>query len=167
MPKNKGKGGKKKKRGTNQLLFEKKELVLIDQNDHDQVYGMIITRLGGKYASVYCNDDKLRVCYISGKIQRKKWFRKGSYVIISLRNELTPTEKTKGDIIHVYNEIDEKDLERRGIIKTLILKKNTVNESNDDLIMNLKDESDEEIEKVNVKFEENEESDSELDIEKI
>jgi len=72
MPKNKGKGGKSRRRGKNDAneQFNKREL---RGKDEGEEYGQVIKMLGNGRLEAFCYDGKTRQCRIRGKLQKKKY----------------------------------------------------------------------------------------------
>nr|UXY87336.1 eukaryotic translation initiation factor 1A [Cryptomonas sp.] len=99
MGKNKGKGGKNKKRLLKSDNREKRELIF---KEDGQEYAQIIKMLGNGRCEAYCFDGIKRLCHIRGKLRKKVWINTGDVVLIGLRDFQT----RKGDIILKYS-IDE------------------------------------------------------------
>ena len=70
MPKNKGKGGKNRRRGKNEGE-EKRELELKAEGLE---YGKVTRMLGNGRLEAYCMDGKNRQCHICGKMRKKVRF---------------------------------------------------------------------------------------------
>ena len=70
MPRNFGKGGKKRKKGKRLEDQTKRELAF---KEEDQEYGQILKTLGGGRMEVYCFDGKKRTAHIRGKMIRREW----------------------------------------------------------------------------------------------
>eukprot|EP00210_Caulerpa_lentillifera_P005568 g5325.t1 len=69
MPKNKGKGGKNRRRGKNENEV-KRELVF---KEDGQEYGQVLRMLGNGRLEAHCFDGKKRLCHIRGKMRKKVW----------------------------------------------------------------------------------------------
>ncbi|KAL6128582.1 hypothetical protein ACLB2K_071937 [Fragaria x ananassa] len=95
MPKNKGKGGKNRKRGKNEADDEKRELLF---KTHCQEYAQVTRMLGNGRLEARCNDGVTRLCHISGKLHKKVWIAAGDIVLIGLRDY----QNGKADVIHKY-----------------------------------------------------------------
>ena len=67
MPKNKGKGGKNRRRGKNENE-EKRELVF---KEHGQEYAQVLRMLGNGRLEAQCVDGIKRLCHIRGKMRKK------------------------------------------------------------------------------------------------
>ncbi|KAL8118974.1 eukaryotic translation initiation factor 1A-like [Apium graveolens] len=82
MPKNKGKGGKNRKRGKNEADDEKRELIFKED--------------GQEYAT--CIDGAKRLCHIRGKMHKKVWIAAGDIILVGLRDY----QDDKADVILKY-----------------------------------------------------------------
>lgn len=96
MPKNKGKGGKNRKKGKNDALPTKRELLFAEDG---QTYGMVSKMLGNCNVSLDCTDGTKRIGHIRGAMRNKIWMKVGDTVLLSLRN----FQDEKADIIHVFD----------------------------------------------------------------
>jgi len=108
MPKNKGKGGKTRKRGKNSGTDEliKRDLII---KDVGQEYAVVQRMLGNGRVEAYCYDGKKRQCHIRGKMKKKKiWINQGDTVLISLRDY----QDEKADIIHRYKPEEARELKK-------------------------------------------------------
>jgi len=107
MPKNKGKGGKKFKRGKHENI-SKREMVF--KEEQGQAYAVVDKMLGNGrvYLSYFMNDeeDNMRkyeaLGIIRGSMKKRVWISPNDVVLISIRE----FEKDKVDILHKY-ENDE------------------------------------------------------------
>jgi len=71
MPKNKGKGGKNRRRGKNENDDIKRELILKEEG---QSYAHVTRILGNGHLEAFCFDasgGKKRLCHIRGKLRKK------------------------------------------------------------------------------------------------
>jgi len=68
MPKNKGKGGKNRRRGKNENDVAKRELLF---KEDGQEYGQVLKMLGNGRLMAFCFDGRNRLCHIRGKCARK------------------------------------------------------------------------------------------------
>jgi translation initiation factor 1A len=68
MPKNKGKGGKNRRRGKNENESDKRELVF---KEDGQEYAQVTKMLGNGRLEAYCFDGSNRLCHIRGKLRKK------------------------------------------------------------------------------------------------
>ncbi|KAJ7960305.1 Eukaryotic translation initiation factor 1A [Quillaja saponaria] len=92
MPKNKGKGGKNKKKGKNEADNDKRELVF---KEIGQEYGQVLRMLGNGRCEVMCIDGTTRLCHIRGKMHKKVWIAAGDIILVSLRDY----QDEKADVI--------------------------------------------------------------------
>jgi len=107
MPKNKGKGGKKHKRGKGDQEQVKRELIF---KEDGQEYGQVLRMLGNGRCEVQCFDGTKRLCHIRGKMRKKVWVMVTDIVLVSLRD----FQDEKGDIILKYNSEEAKNLKTYG-----------------------------------------------------
>jgi translation initiation factor 1A len=108
MPKNKGKGGKNKRRGKNEAT-EKRELQL---KVPGQEYGQVTRMLGNGRLECYCFDGKVRLCHIRGKMRKREWVNQGDIVLVGLREY----QDEKGDIILKFNADEARSLKSKGFL---------------------------------------------------
>jgi translation initiation factor 1A len=68
--------------GKRKVLSESylKDLVLPEEG---QLLGRVIKLVGGDNVVVKCNDEKIRISRISGKIKRRMWIRVNDIVLVS------------------------------------------------------------------------------------
>ncbi|KAE9416528.1 hypothetical protein Angca_008929 [Angiostrongylus cantonensis] len=107
MPKNKGKGGKNRRRGKNENDFMKREL---DTKDVGQEYGQVSKMLGNGRVLAFCFDGKQRVCHIRGKLRKKVWINTGDIILVGLRDY----QDDKGDVILKYTPDEARRLKERN-----------------------------------------------------
>jgi len=79
MPKNKGKGGKNRRRGKNENEAMKRELVF---KEDGQEYAQVSKMLGNGRLEALCFDGTKRLCHIRGKLRKKIWINQGDIVLI-------------------------------------------------------------------------------------
>lgn len=95
MPKNKGKGGKNRKRGKNEADDEKRELVF---KEDGQEYAQVTRMLGNGRCEALCIDGIKRMCHIRGKMHKKVWIAAGDIILVGLRDY----QDDKADVILKY-----------------------------------------------------------------
>lgn len=95
MPKNKGKGGKNRKRGKNEAEDEKRELVF---KEDGQEYAQVLRMLGNGRCEALCIDGTKRLCHIRGKMHKKVWIASGDIILVGLRDY----QDDKADVILKY-----------------------------------------------------------------
>ena len=127
MPQNKGKGGKKKRRGKSDANFVVRELILKD--GPCQEYAQVIKLLGNGRLEAKCFkkniangkfvdfSSKNRICLIRGSMRKRIWIASNDLILISLRE----FDDNKGDVIHKYEENEAKKLMRRCEIPNIVL----------------------------------------------
>ncbi|KAJ1977066.1 Translation initiation factor 1A [Dimargaris verticillata] len=107
MPKNKGKGGKNRRRGKNENEGEKRELVFKEEG---QEYAQVVKMLGNGYVEAQCFDGTKRLAHIRGKMRKKVWINQGDIILLSLRDY----QDNKADIILKYNNEEARNLKAYG-----------------------------------------------------
>eukprot|EP00245_Coleochaete_scutata_P002402 TRINITY_DN1312_c0_g2_i1.p1 TRINITY_DN1312_c0_g2~~TRINITY_DN1312_c0_g2_i1.p1 ORF type:complete len:145 (-),score=54.09 TRINITY_DN1312_c0_g2_i1:772-1206(-) len=107
MPKNKGKGGKNRKRGKNEDLDEKRELVF---KEDGQEYGQVLRMLGNGRLEAQCIDGVKRLCHIRGKMHKKVWIGAGDIILVGLRDY----QDDKADVILKYQPDEARSLKVYG-----------------------------------------------------
>src|SRR3569623_2688187 len=98
MPKNKGKGGKNRRRGKNENDVMKREL--IKKDDTNQAYAQVLKMLGNGRLTAFCFDGKARLCHIRGKLRKKVWINVGDIILVGLRDY----QDDKVRVIHIQGE---------------------------------------------------------------
>lgn len=138
MGKNKGKGGKGRKKGKNKNVEDQTRPLIF--KDDQQVYGQIVKALGGGRFQVKCfHDDKEDteiICTIRGQMRKREWISRDDVVLVSLRD----FQKDKGDIIMKYLPYEVRKLKTYEELNTSIHQ--DVNENLDDSIIFNSDSSD-------------------------
>merc|ERR1719487_1128652 len=103
MPKNKGKGGKNRRRGKNENEGDKRELVFKE-------YAQVIKMLGNGRVEAMCFDGEKRLGHIRGKMRKKVWINQGDIVLLSLRD----FQDGKADVIQKYSSDEARKLKQYG-----------------------------------------------------
>ena len=118
-----GKGYKKKKKTTEAL-----EPVYIERTEDQQV-ARVIRLLGNRNVLCYCNDNRLRICHICGRMKGRDWIEAGDMVLVSVR-ELSRTDVSqhnRGDILAKYPADHLPKLRREpGVNEKLFMKLETM-----------------------------------------
>jgi len=113
MPKNKGKGGKNRRRGKNENDDIKRELVMKEEG---QSYAQVTRILGNGHLEAFCFDmttgGKKRLCHIRGKLRKKVWINQGDIILVGLRDY----QDDKADVIMKYLADEARELKRIGEI---------------------------------------------------
>jgi translation initiation factor 1A len=107
MPKNKGKGGKNRRRGKNENDQEKRELIF---KEDGQEYAQVAKMLGNGRLEAFCFDGIKRLCHIRGKLRKKVWINQGDIILIGLREY----QDAKADVILKYNADEARNLKNYG-----------------------------------------------------
>lgn len=106
MPKNKGKGGKNRRRGKNEN-DEKRELIF---KEDGQEYAQVIRMLGNGRLEAQCVDGIKRLCHIRGKMRKKVWVNTGDIILVGLRD----FQDEKADVIQKYMADEARSLKAYG-----------------------------------------------------
>lgn len=107
MPKNKGKGGKNRRRGKNDNESEKRELLYKEEG---QEYAQVLRMLGNGRLEAHCFDGVKRLCHIRGKMRKRVWINSGDIILISLRDY----QDSKADVIGKYTPDEARSLKAQG-----------------------------------------------------
>ncbi|CEG62807.1 hypothetical protein G6F70_002822 [Rhizopus microsporus] len=107
MVKNKGKGGKSRRRGKNDTENDKRELVFKEEG---QEYAQVVKMLGNGRVEAQCFDGVKRLALIRGKLRKKVWINQGDIVLLSLRD----FQDEKADVIQRYNPDEARQLKAYG-----------------------------------------------------
>jgi translation initiation factor 1A len=108
MPKNKGKGGKNRRRGKNDTETVKRELVF--KGEIDQEYAQVLRMFGNGRLEAQCFDGQKRVCHIRGKMCKKVWINVGDIILVGLRSY----QDEKCDVIMKYSADEARQLKAYG-----------------------------------------------------
>jgi len=99
----------------------------------DQMVGRIMRLLGDLNTSVFCQDNKTRICKISMGIKKKIRFFVGDVVLISLRDCLVAKadlergkRSDRGDILGKYHQAQYSQLKAEGISAHLFAQTDTI-----------------------------------------
>ena len=79
-----------------------------------EVLGIVEAMLGANKLHVRCQDNKIRICRIPGKMRKRVWIRENDAVIIepwSIQGDKS------GDVIWRYSPTEAGWLRRKGILK--------------------------------------------------
>lgn len=128
MPKNKGKGGKNRRRGKNDSDRAKRELVFKSEG---QVYGQVMQMLGNGRLRAHCSDGQIRLANIRGKLRKKVWINQGDVILLSLRDY----QDAKADVLLKYTPDEAKVLKaKKEILDTVKLNDLDVGHEDHDII---------------------------------
>jgi translation initiation factor 1A len=79
-----------------------------------EVLGVVESNLGANKLNVRCQDDKMRICRIPGKMRKRIWIDDGDIVIVepwSIQGDRF------GDIVFKYRPTEADWLRRKGLLK--------------------------------------------------
>ncbi|KAJ3085015.1 Eukaryotic translation initiation factor 1A [Quaeritorhiza haematococci] len=107
MPKNKGKGGKNRKRGKNENESDKRELVF---KEDGQEYATVSKMLGNGWVEANCCDGSKRMAHIRGAFRKKVWITVGDLILLGLRDY----QDSKADVILKYTPDEARLLKSYG-----------------------------------------------------
>jgi len=107
MPKNKGKGGKNRRRGKNENEGMKRELVF---REDGQEYAQVTKMLGNGRLEAMCFDGVKRLCHIRGKLRKKVWINQSDIILVGLRDY----QDAKADVILKYTPDEARNLKSYG-----------------------------------------------------
>ncbi|MFH0987090.1 MAG: translation initiation factor eIF-1A [Candidatus Micrarchaeota archaeon] len=87
--------------------------VRLPRKQEGEILGKVEALHGGKRMTVKCEDNRMRMCRIPGKLKRL-WVRPDDYVIV----KPWPIEgNEKGDVIWCYKRVEAEWLDRNGHLK--------------------------------------------------
>jgi len=107
MPKNKGKGGKNRRRGKNENEGLKRELIF---KEDGQEYAQVTKMLGNGRLEAMCFDGVKRLCHIRGKLRKKVWINQSDIILVGLRDY----QDAKADVILKYSADEARNLKSYG-----------------------------------------------------
>ena len=139
MPKNKGKGGKKNKKGKNNKGYGEIKRALELPNDGERI-ARVIKVLGNCRFRVFIyeeseeseesealeskqKDDKSKnqsgecIAKLRGSLRKRGWIKPESYVIVSKREYAT--KQNIVDIVHLYKDAEAMELTSQGYIPSI------------------------------------------------
>ncbi len=79
-----------------------------------EVLGIVESLLGSNKLKVLCQDNKVRLCRIPGKMRKRIWMREGDAVLVKIW-EIQGDDH--GDIVYKYNPTQASWLRRKNILK--------------------------------------------------
>jgi len=107
MPKNKGKGGKNRRRGKNENDLMKRELIF---KEDGQEYAQVTKMLGNGRLEAMCFDGTKRLCHIRGKLRKKVWINTTDIILLGLRE----FQDGRADVILKYTADEARNLKSYG-----------------------------------------------------
>ncbi len=93
---------------------EQQEFIRIRKPRPGEILGIVEALMGTNKLKVRCQDDKIRLCRIPGKMRKRVWMREGDIVLIKPWD--IQGDKS-ADILVKYNPTQASWLRRRGILK--------------------------------------------------
>ena len=110
MPRNKGKGGRNRRKGKKNE-YENRDLVF---KEDGQEYAQVTKMLGNAWLEAMCFDGVRRICHIQGSLRKKVWINTSDIILIGLwgyqDNKADITLKYSADearSLKVYGELPE------------------------------------------------------------
>ncbi|KAK0426685.1 hypothetical protein QR680_009845 [Steinernema hermaphroditum] len=168
MPKNKGKGGKNRRRGKNENDVLKREIIFKEEG---QAYAQVIKMLGNGRLTAFCFDGKSRLCHIRGKLRKKVWINTGDIILADVILKYNPDEarvlKTKGELPENAKLNEGGDDQDEGGVEFADMGLDFEDEKNDQIELpsdDSEEESEEEEEEEEEESEEEESSEEESDV---
>ena len=89
------------------------EQIRIRQPRHGEILGVVDALLGANKMRVRCQDDKVRLCRIPGKLRKSVWIKEGDVVLVepwSIQGDRS------GDIVFRYTQTQVGFLIKRNIL---------------------------------------------------
>jgi initiation factor 1A len=121
MPNIRGGKGYKKSKGKSKGADDLENVVFIDKQA-DQMIGRLVRLLGNRNTSVYCEDNKMRICKISTGIKKRVRFEVGDIMLLSLRDcDMSKSDLANGirsdhgDILAKYSPHQYTQLKNEGV----------------------------------------------------
>lgn len=128
-------GGKSYKKSKGKTKFGEDDEVAYLEIAEDQMVGRVLKLLGNLNVTVYCQDNKQRLCKICRSIKKAVRFEVGDVVLISLRDCEVPSADlakgirgSRGDILDKFHPKQFKELKGDGINSAIFLTLDSVNE---------------------------------------
>ena len=114
MPRGRGKGGNKRKKGKAQQTKAKRDL---EFKEEGQEYAQVLRLLGNGRVEVNCMDGKKRMATIRGAMRNRVWINAGDIVLLGLRDF---GDDAKADIIMKYFDEEALELQELGELPATI-----------------------------------------------
>ena len=126
MPRNKGIGGNKSRRGKNKPTFSINKNNIIKKDEY-QMYARVLKMLGSGRLNALCDDGKERLCKIRGSMIKKVFINIDNIILVSIRD----FEDDKCDVIHKYNDEEAKILSKDGEIPCSLMGELSINKNDE------------------------------------
>lgn len=159
MPKNKGRGGKRFRKGKKNTAIE--EVKTLIRKKDGQEYAKVIKVLGDRRLIVKCFDDRERIGHIPGKFRKRVWINMDDFVLVNLRcfntnlnSEINTDpiqqsieikankiEDDKCDIVYKYTPQEMKKLCKLGEVTSNFLNIDTLFDTKSKTNQNLDDDN--------------------------
>lgn len=104
--------GKKKFQPTQEEL----EIARIRVPKEGEVLGIVELMLGGDKMRVRCDDGKVRICRIPGKLRKRVWIRIGDLILVQ---PWKAQSDERGDVVFKYTPTQANWLKRKGYVKSI------------------------------------------------
>ena len=90
------------------------EPVRVKMPRQGEVLGIVEAMLGSNKLRVRCQDDKIRLVRIPGKLRKSMWIKEGDVVLVK---PWDIQKDTKGDVVIRYTQTQVSVLKRKNILK--------------------------------------------------
>jgi initiation factor 1A len=111
------KGGKGYKKGKHTSTDVDVKMIQWDEDD-GQMFARVLKSMGNRRFRVYCNDNKERLCKLTGAIRKSEWVGEGTLVVIGLRG-LSSSSAAGGNAEDLGDILQVVDSRLYGKIKKL------------------------------------------------
>ena len=98
----------------NQPTQEEVEISRIKLPKGNEMFGVVLSLVGGDKMKVNCEDGNERLCRIPGKLRKRVWIREGDLVIIE---PWSVQGHERADIRFRYTQTQANYLKRKGLLK--------------------------------------------------
>ena len=99
-----------------ELSQEEVEIARIRVPKEGEVLGIVELMLGGDKMRVRCDDGKVRICRIPGKLRKRTWIKVDDIVLVQ---PWKAQSDERGDVIFRYTPTQANWLKRKGYIKSI------------------------------------------------
>ncbi|MBS3051429.1 MAG: translation initiation factor eIF-1A [Candidatus Aenigmarchaeota archaeon] len=90
------------------------EPVRVKMPRQGEILGIVEAMLGSNKLRVRCQDDKIRLCRIPGKLRKSMWIKENDVVLVK---PWDIQKETHGDIVVRYTQTQVSVLRRKNILK--------------------------------------------------
>jgi len=90
------------------------EVIRVRMPKGKEVFGLVESILGGNKLNVRCQDEKIRICRIPGRLKKRMWIKVGDVVIVEPW-DIQGDER--GDVIWKYTTAQVSWLRKKGVLK--------------------------------------------------